>query len=843
MVRPADALSSNLPQAPCSRAQRRFWALDQLDPGSPALNVAVRWRIEGSLPASIVERAFRLIIARHDMLRTRFAAPHGVPLQIVEPKAAFKVSVIDLSALSQEEAVSEAERIAAMEARTPFDLAAAPLIRATLVRYNTSQAMLLVTAHHAICDGWSIGIIAHEFGETCAAIEAERDPGLPELPLTYADYALWQAETEAGPAWREALEQWARKLRNLPYFELDTDHPRPPVLTSRSDIESLLIERTLTDRAQRFAASNGYTFFMLALAAFFVMLRRNSGKSDIAIGTQVAGRDDVELENLVGVFINTVVLRCSVEDGSGCLELLDQVRDTVLDAFENQQVPLESLLEILKPKREINRNPLFSINFIYQRSFVENADHGGFRLIDLPSRSAGAMYDLNFFMVERPEGWRLSCEYKTGLFEAGTVRQLLQGLCDLIGAITDDARRPIGALPGGILTKPAQLTGAGATGPGAAVVASPERPKHTTDSTEARLTGLWQEVLKRDDIRADDNFFDLGGHSLLAAQLLLKIELEFSKKLSLAAIFKAPTIELQASLLRENQVRTFDFRNIVRLQTEGSRAPIIALHNTGLFFNLSRKLGKDQPFTCLQLFDPSLGKTSIPDTLEEIAAGYVDLIRHAQPSGPYVLLGWCVAGALAYEVAQRLYEPGQPPPTVIVIDTWAPAYLTRLPLLRRVLADYSYRLSMLSRDWRGTGISARSVLSFLRKRRSIRKVLDLFRPRSRIESDAPASNDEAHDILVFKSLLAARDRYRPRRATFPVVAIRSLEEPSGPFLDRDLGWSRLTSGKVDCTEINAGHVDIFSSPYVDEVAGYLSMRLDPFWHQTVPLQASRSSYE
>jgi len=842
VVRSADALSPSPPHAPCSRAQRRFWALDQLDPGSPALNVAVRWRIEGSLPASIVERALRMVIGRHDMLRTRFAAPQGVPRQIVEPQVAFKVPVIDLSALSAEEAADEAERIAAIEARTPFDLAAAPLIRATLVRYNPGHAVLLVTAHHAVCDGWSIGIIAHEFGAICAAIEADRTPELPELPLTYADYALWQAETETGPAWREALEQWARKLRNLPYFELATDHPRPSTLTTKSDIESLLIERALSDRAQKFAAGKGYTFFMLALAAFFVMLHRHSGKSDIAIGTQVAGRDDIDLENIIGVFINTVILRCTVEDGAGCLELLDAVRDTVLDAFENQQVPLESLLEILRPKREINRNPLFSINFIYQRSFVQNADHGGFRLIDLPSRSAGAMYDLNFFMVERPEGWRLSCEYKTSLFNAATVRQLLQTLCDLMGAIADDAARPVGSLPAGAVTSPAPPAGPEPAGPAVAPAAVQPPPKSSSDSTEARLTGLWQEVLNHGDIRPDDNFFDLGGHSLLAAQLLLKIEQEFSKKLSLAAIFKAPTIELQAGLLRENQIRTFDFRNIVRLQAEGSRAPIIALHNTGLFFNLSRKLGKDQPFTCLQLFDPSLGKTDIPGSLEEIAAGYVTLIRHAQPAGPYVLLGWCVAGALAYEVALRLYDPGLPPPTLIVIDTWAPAYLTRLPPLRRLLADYSYRLNMLARDWRNVEVSSRSVLAFLQKRRSIRKLLELFRPRPRIESDAPASNDEAHDLLVFRSLLAARDRYRPRRASFPVIVIRSSEEPSGLFLDRDLGWSRLTSGEIDTTAIEGGHVDMFSSPYVDEIAAYLSKRLDPSRRQTVPLQAAQTPY-
>ena len=231
------------------------------------------------------------------------------------------------------------------------------------------------------------------------------------------------------------------------HFELLPDHARPPVQTANSNIVSVLLDRELTNRVAALAREHGCSLFMTALAALLVLLRRHSGEDDIAVGTQVAGRDHVEIENLVGLFINTLVLRTDLSGQPSFQELLARVRDGVSQAFEHRRMPIERVIDIVHPERDLSRNPLFSVNFIFQRSFIHDETYGGLRLIDMPSRSAGALYDLNFFMVERPNGWRASCEYNTDLFEEATVTALLRRFETVLSGIAVDPARPISAIP------------------------------------------------------------------------------------------------------------------------------------------------------------------------------------------------------------------------------------------------------------------------------------------------------------------------------------------------------------------------------------------------------------
>ena len=410
--------------------------------------MAVRWRLEGSVSVASVERAFRLIIARHEVLRSYFEqSDAGEPAQLVAPKVSFNIPFIDLSAAPESEALAEAERIARVEARASFDLTTPPLIRVTLLQVARNSSYLLVTAHHTVCDGWSIGLLSREFGEICAAAHAGRIPALPELPVSYGEFAEWQNLHLTGNAWQYEVDYWTGALAGMSYFEIAADRPRPATQTNASEIVSVLLERSLTEGLERLAHDHESTLFMAAVAALFTLLHRYTGDTDIALGTQVAGRDEVELEQLVGVFINTLILRCKLGDNPSFGDLLERVRDLVSGAFEHPHVPLEKLIEVLKPKRELNRNPFFAINFIYQRSFIENCDYGTFRLVDVPSFSAGALYDLNFFMVERPDGWRLSCEYKTDLFERATVERLLQNLQNVFRGMIAQPAQPIALVP------------------------------------------------------------------------------------------------------------------------------------------------------------------------------------------------------------------------------------------------------------------------------------------------------------------------------------------------------------------------------------------------------------
>src|SRR5271163_700741 len=220
-------------QYPASLGQQRFWVLDRLDPGNPSLNVAVRWRLEGELSVAHIDKAFEHILARHETLRTSFVEADGEPIQVVQPIAPLRIPSIDLTAMPEADAAAECDRIAQTEAQTPFNLAIAPLIRVTHVRVRNDAAVLLVTTHHTVCDGWSIGLLAREMGEICAALQSGRAPLLPELPVTYGEYSCWQRQFIAEGGLAEAVEFWSRALNGVGYFELPTDFSRkagqPPV--------------------------------------------------------------------------------------------------------------------------------------------------------------------------------------------------------------------------------------------------------------------------------------------------------------------------------------------------------------------------------------------------------------------------------------------------------------------------------------------------------------------------------------------------------------------------------------------------------------------------------------
>jgi amino acid adenylation domain-containing protein len=435
------------PFFPCSQAQQRFWFEEQLHPGNPGLNVAVRWRLEGLVDTRDLEQAWNVLLARHATLRTSFTTVEGEVLQFVAPHAELSIPVVDLTGLTEAAALVAADEAAEREARTPFDLTRAPLIRVTRLNVRDQVTVLLVTAHHTICDGWSVGILAREMGELFAASAAGRPASLPALPLAYGQYATLQRDWLASASLEDEIELLRRSLARFKQFEVMPDRSRPPVQTSAGNIASILLQGSDAAGLAGLARANGATLFMTALAVLFAALHRYTGEDDIWIGSQIVGRDQVELEDLVGCFINTVALRGDIAGNPTFLELLNRTRDAVLEAFEVRHVPLERLIEIVNPKRDLSRNALFSVNFIFQRSFIKNEKYGSFNLVDMPSRSAGSLYDLNFFMVERPEGWRFSCEYNTDIFDDGTIAGLLERFRILLHAIIADPSQTVAHLP------------------------------------------------------------------------------------------------------------------------------------------------------------------------------------------------------------------------------------------------------------------------------------------------------------------------------------------------------------------------------------------------------------
>ena len=1316
-------------QFPCAPEQLRLWRLHQIDARHPALNVAARWRLEGKISSSALEKAFALMIARHAALRTCIVDAGGEPTQIVEPRVMFRISVIDLTSLPEADAHIEAERAARLEANTPFELAMPPLIRVTLLRMSSNISILLVTLHHIIGDARSSNILALETSEICRAFHASRLPQLPILPISYGDFSIAQAARHAS-AQKADVEFWTHTLHGVRHFELQPDHRRPLVLTTNRNLLSLQLDRQLTVRLAKLADDQCGTLFNVGLAALITLLYRYTGETDIALGSEFSGRDAPELDNLVGLFSRTLLLRNDVSDDPSFVELIARVRATVANSLAHNSVALEQLVEIVNPKLDLSRNPLFSVAFSSAQSIKLVDPRAGFTVVDLPSRSSNALCELSFVLVERLEGWQISCEFNVDLYDGQTIIRLLNHFQTLLRAavvnpkckisslpILDDAERrmlvvdnnqtsafypkhltfpqlfqaqaartpdalalvcgeqvltyreldiasnrlahelrssgigpgsrvavfldrsaelivalvavlksgnayipldpaypeerlrhvfensqpaavitrtplrkrlvenatpailldaeatqiaeqsaeplapsalpqdpayiiytsgstgrpkgvviphralvnllsamrvqpsltpddavvcittisfdiavmdvflplvvgaklvfakehemldgvallallrrhsatfmqatpvtwqllleagwqgqpalkmlcggealprklaqqllqcggelwnmygptettvwssalriqsgegsvPMGppiantqfyildnsqeVVPHGVpgelyiggdgvglgyynlpvvtaekfvadkfnsragammyrtgdrvrmkqhgcmeylgrtdhqiklrgfrielgeieavllqypgITDAVAVLGQDAAGEGAlwayavapgaqtdapevlvgalraqllqslpaymcpsAIVlldalprtpngkidrrALPEpapvlrqgkEPVQPLNEVERRLAAIWSSVLGLETIDKTAEFFGLGGHSLLAARLLARIEAEFGQRLSLLALFNAPTIEAQAKLLMDSKQREYDFRQVVRLQSTGTQSPLIAIHNTGVYYyNLSKLLGVDQPLTALQLFDPSIKRESFPQTTEEIAAEYVQLIQTFQPNGPYKLIGWCAGGVLAFEVARQLVAAGQKVALLAMIDAWAPGHNRRLSRWHAALADYSYRWQLIAADWRRVMTREQSLASFFAQRTLVKKIVGVLQPKpvavpTPTPFEARELSAENYDQWLLGYLEETERHYEPKIYLGKITLLCSAQEPHGWFLDPQMGWGNFAAEGVDVAVIDGDHFTMFKGQGLEQMATYIS---------------------
>jgi hypothetical protein len=431
---------------PSSFGQERFWALDRLKPGNPTWSVPVRFRLEGELEPARLERAFNEIIRRHEILRTTFRAGAETPAQVIAPTLTLKLPVVDLRHLAKPERDAEVDRLSFAEARRGFDLATGPLFRIGLLRIADREHVLLVTPHHAIADYISIGLLADEFGALYESYARGAPATLPEALIQYGDFAIWQREQAASTLVQSELAYWKSQLKDLAPLDFPTDQPRPAFPTYDATITSILLPVALTDAIRNIGTRHGATFFNAMLAALDILLFQYTGQTDIGVATQVAGRSSVELEKLIGLFVNTVVLRANLASNPSFVELLEQVQRVGAEAIARPHVRFEQILKALRPADYPSHHTLFRVNFICQRDPVKPLEFAGIKLTVIPSKSQGALYDLNVFLVLRNEGWRLACEYNTDLFAAATITRLLENYRQLLEDLAGNPDRRLAEL-------------------------------------------------------------------------------------------------------------------------------------------------------------------------------------------------------------------------------------------------------------------------------------------------------------------------------------------------------------------------------------------------------------
>ncbi len=410
---------------PASLAQERFWALDRLSPGNPAWNLAVRFALRGPLDPAILERSLQGIVQRHEVLRTNLATVDGRVSQIIAPSMAVTLSMEDLRHLPEAQRADTVDRRCLEAAHQHFDLAAGPLLRARLLQAGDCDYVMTLTIHHSIADYWSIGVIAKELAEFYTAYSHRLEPHLAPLTIQYGDYAIWQHNHLQDAQVKNDLSYWRTQLTQLPVATFPTDRPRSERPTYNSAIVSTLLPMELSDSLGHIANQEGATFFQITAAALAILVFHYTRQTSFGVSTQVAGRDSLDLEPLVGLFINTVILRFDVSGDPSFCELLRRVQKTATESLVNQNLRFEQLLAEVQPQVYPSHHGLCPLNFICERDAVIPLEFSGITLTTIPSKSQGAPYELNIFLVMRTEGWRLSCEYNTDLFEPSTIGGLL----------------------------------------------------------------------------------------------------------------------------------------------------------------------------------------------------------------------------------------------------------------------------------------------------------------------------------------------------------------------------------------------------------------------------------
>ena len=432
---------------PLSFAQQRLWFLDQLEPGSAAYNIPLAFRIDGALDGAALQHAFDEIIQRHEILRTTFDTANEQPVQIIAPVTAAPFTTVDLGELSATARTSELQRLTAEEAQRPFDLRNGPLLRITLLRLHEKEHVLLLTLHHIIADGWSLDILMKELAQLYNAFAAGKPSPLPALPMQYGDFAQQQREWLQEKALAEPMAYWKQQLAGAPpLLEMPTDRPRPPIQTFRGACEFFELSRELSNALVALSRRENVTLFMTLLAAFKALLSRYTGQDDIVVGSPIAGRNHTETENLIGLFVNNLVLRTNLDGNPTFQEILRRLRQVTLDAFANQDVPFEKLVEELQPARNLSYSPLFQVMFISLPP-VQPLQLADLTLTPLPPAMATARFELNLNVWENPAGLRLGLEYNTDLFEADTIRRLLEHYRTLLAGVVADPSQRLSALP------------------------------------------------------------------------------------------------------------------------------------------------------------------------------------------------------------------------------------------------------------------------------------------------------------------------------------------------------------------------------------------------------------
>ncbi|MHC5717305.1 MAG: amino acid adenylation domain-containing protein, partial [Nostoc sp.] len=442
-------------ELPLSFAQQRLWFLDQLDPSNPFYNISSAILLKGSLNVPILEQSFQEIVQRHEALRTSFVNVNGEPVQVIAPALNITLPVVDLQKLSLEEREAEARRLTNLHPRHSFDLTQSPLLQTTLLQLAEDEHILLFTIHHIVADAWSAGVLISEVAALYESFSTGKFSPLPDLPIQYADFTIWQREWLQTEVRSSQMAYWKQQLGgNLPVLQLPRERSRPAIQTFRGKKHSWTLSPTLSQALKSISQREAVTLFMTLLAAFKTLLYRYTSQTDILVGSPIANRNRSEIEGLIGFFVNTLVLRTDLSGNPSFRELLRRIREVTLDAYAHQDLPFEQLVAELQPDRNQGHTPLFQVMFVLQNAPMETLKLSGLSLTPMEVDTEIAKFDLTLSLTDTAQGLIGVFEYNTDLFDLDAIARMQGHFQTLLEAIVANPDQQLSDLP--ILTQAEQ---------------------------------------------------------------------------------------------------------------------------------------------------------------------------------------------------------------------------------------------------------------------------------------------------------------------------------------------------------------------------------------------------
>ncbi|MCU7520951.1 MAG: amino acid adenylation domain-containing protein [Ignavibacteria bacterium] len=424
---------------PLSFPQQRLWFLDKLQPGMTSYNIPAAVKIIGEINLSLLTEAVNTVAGRHQVLKTLFREIDGQPVQVINHDFRADIKITDLKDTAGENRLKEVDRIMDTETSRPFNLQEGPLFRIHILLLSKDECIILFVIHHIIADGWSMSILVNEVASAYEALIKNKNLALPELNLQYTDYSIWQNRMYEAGKFSQQLNYWKDKLSNIPQVSgLYTDFPRKPILSVNGNSASDILDTDTLKELLELSRKEGATLFMSLLAAFNILLHKYSGQYNISIGAPVAGRVRTEIENLIGFFVNNVVLLTELERGLTFKELLKKVRTTSLEAYANQDVPFEKVVEAVAPLRDLSRSPLFQVMFVFQNFRTNGFDLEDLQISSYPIRSTTSNFDLSMVLNESEEGLMMALEYNSDLFKPETIELMLRHYKNIIKSVLLD---------------------------------------------------------------------------------------------------------------------------------------------------------------------------------------------------------------------------------------------------------------------------------------------------------------------------------------------------------------------------------------------------------------------